>query len=120
MTTLSDIIPPSALLNVDNTKTVTNKIINTASNTLVIAGGNITTGTVGTARLATGTAGAGGSSGSDGQANTSGPRAGGDFGGGGGGSASIFYGTGRDGSGGAVRIIWGAGRAYPSTDTENV
>jgi hypothetical protein len=56
MANLSDIVTPSSVLTVDNTKTVTNKTINTASNTLVIDGGDITTGTVGTARLATGTA----------------------------------------------------------------
>jgi len=56
MTLLSTIITPSNVLTADNTKTVTNKTINTASNTLVIDGGDITTGTVGTARLATGTA----------------------------------------------------------------
>jgi len=56
MANLSDIVTPSNVLTVDNTKTVTNKTIDTANNTLVIAGEDITTGTVGTARLATGTA----------------------------------------------------------------
>lgn len=56
MANLSDIVTPSNVLTIDNTGTVTNKTINTANNTLVIAGEDITTGTVGTARLATGTA----------------------------------------------------------------
>lgn len=57
MTTLSDIIPPSALLTVDNTKTVTNKIISGASNTISnLDASNLSSGTVATARLASGTA----------------------------------------------------------------
>ena len=55
MANLSDIVTPSNVLTIDNTGTVTNKTINTASNTLVIDGGDITTGTVGTARLGSGT-----------------------------------------------------------------
>ncbi len=56
MANLSDIVAPSNVLTVDNTKTVSNKTINTSNNTLIIAGSDITTGTVNTARLATGTA----------------------------------------------------------------
>jgi len=57
MTTLSDIILPSALLTVDNTKTVTNKTISGASNTIEnLNASNLSSGTVATARLASGTA----------------------------------------------------------------
>lgn len=57
MTTLSDIIAPSALLTVDNTKTVTNKTISGASNTINnLDASNLSSGTVATARLASGTA----------------------------------------------------------------
>jgi len=57
MTTLSDIIAPSALLTVDNTKTVTNKTISGASNTITnLNASNLSSGTVATARLASGTA----------------------------------------------------------------
>jgi len=57
MTTLSDIILPSALLTVDNTKTVTNKTISGASNTITnLNASNLSSGTVATARLASGTA----------------------------------------------------------------
>jgi len=57
MTTLSDIIAESALLTVDNTKTVTNKTISGASNTIDnLNASNLSSGTVDTARLASGTA----------------------------------------------------------------
>lgn len=55
MANLSDIVTPSNVLTADNTKTVTNKTIDTANNTLVIDGGDITTGTVGVERLGSGT-----------------------------------------------------------------
>ena len=38
MANLSDIVTPSSVLTVDNTKTVTNKTIDTANNTLVLDG----------------------------------------------------------------------------------
>jgi len=47
---------------------------------------------------------------------------GGAYGGGGGGSGTISFGfsnTGGNGGQGGVRIIWGAGRAYPSTSTQD-
>lgn len=46
---------------------------------------------------------------------------GGAFGGGGGGKSSSYWGAhAGNGGGGAVRIIWGDGRAFPSTNTEDV
>lgn len=57
MTTLSDIVAPSNLLTIDNTKTVTNKTISGASNTIDnLNASNLASGTVATARLASGTA----------------------------------------------------------------
>jgi hypothetical protein len=44
---------------------------------------------------------------------------GGSFGGGGGGGAAQTS-SGDNGSNGAVRIIWGTGRAFPSTNTQNM
>jgi hypothetical protein len=55
MANLSSIVTPTNVLTANNTQTVTNKTIDGASNTLVIDGGDITTGTVGTARLGSGT-----------------------------------------------------------------
>ena len=46
---------------------------------------------------------------------------GGAFGGGGGGKSSSYWGAhAGNGGGGAVRIIWGDGRAFPSTNTEDI
>jgi hypothetical protein len=56
MANLSSIVTPNNVLTDNNTQTVSNKTINTSNNTLIIAGSDITTGTVNTARLATGTA----------------------------------------------------------------
>lgn len=65
--------------------------------------------------------GGGGSGGTDGIISSNvGQSYGGNYGGGGGGSSSVFFSYGGDGGGGAVRIIWGAGRAFPSTLTEDL
>lgn len=57
-----------------------------------------------------GTGGSGGASGSDGTCSTT-STCGGTYGGGGG--------MGK-GGGGACRIMWGPGRAYPSTNTQDM
>jgi hypothetical protein len=62
--------------------------------------------------------GGGGSGGGAGSAVDA-VRTGGLYGGGGGGQCFNTV-SGGDGGGGAVRIIWGAGRAFPSTNTQNM
>ena len=62
--------------------------------------------------------GSGGESGSADPGNAARPANGGLYGGGGGGSENTDENG--DGAGGAVRIIWGTGRAFPSTNTQDV
>jgi hypothetical protein len=78
-------------------------------------------GARGTYNGSNGTSGGGGSGGQAGAADvgtSSRPSNGGLFGGGGGGAEN--FGEHGSGGGGAVRIIWGIGRAFPSTNTQNL
>lgn len=58
MTTLTDIVADAAILTENSTDTVTNKTITSAANTLSLDAGDLTSGTVATARLGSGTANA--------------------------------------------------------------